>query len=375
SDGTTYMLSMNDTSSPTINTFSLSASSITLGSSVTITWNVTDNDNVSYVRITSGSQIINSTYAANSTTYTPSSVGTETITLTAFDDSGANVTSSLTLTITAVAITTSSGGGAGGGGTVSNTSFEVIADLISIPLQMSGSTQRIIVIENTGGEKIDFVIDLGTLEEYLILSDTSFSLESGESRSILVGIIATSSPGLTVGRISIIGNGVTKYIPFTMEVESEMVLFDVKLDLLPEYKQVKSGGTLKQQITLFRMTSGELVDVFIHYLIKDMQGNLILEESETFAVQDQRSYTKTIDIPSNLKTGSYVTGIEVRYVNSYAVSSATFDIIEKESILTHTQVTALMLIIGILIVIGIITTFILRIKQTYLGKRSRKARK
>jgi len=98
----TYYLTVNDTQGPNITVFTLSSSSITLGDSITISWNTTDDDNVSYVRISSGSEIVNTTYANNSTTYTPTSSGSETITLLVVDDTLNSASNTSTLTIATI---------------------------------------------------------------------------------------------------------------------------------------------------------------------------------------------------------------------------------------------------------------------------------
>ncbi|MCD6476968.1 MAG: PGF-pre-PGF domain-containing protein, partial [Candidatus Aenigmarchaeota archaeon] len=106
---TSYLLIINDTTSPIINTFLLSSSSISLGNTITINWNVSDNNNVSRVIITSnGQQIINTTYSVNSTEYTPSTEGTKTILLRAYDDHGNSITDSLLLNVIGESTTGSS---------------------------------------------------------------------------------------------------------------------------------------------------------------------------------------------------------------------------------------------------------------------------
>ena len=130
------------------------------------------------------------------------------------------------------------------------------------------------------------------------------------------------------GSILIGAGSLAKEIPIMLEIESKIALFDVKLDIPKEYEIIKLGDDLKAQITLFNVIGGK-VDVIINYMIKDLRGNVVSEESETFAVEDQSSYVKAFKLPSKLKVGSYVAVIEVRYANSYAVSSEMFELEEK----------------------------------------------
>ena len=86
-------------------------------------------------------------------------------------------------------------------------------------------------------------------------------------------------------------------------------------------------------------------------MIKDLENNIILTESETFAVLEQLSYAKTFSIPSDLRTGTYIAAIEIVYENSFATSSALFDV-------TGTGIEIRNLI-GILVIIGIFSGLVI----------------
>jgi len=166
------------------------------------------------------------------------------------------------------------------------------------------------------------------IEDYVFLPVYSFSLEEGESISIEVNIIAKEL-GIFTGKIIIEADGIKKEIPIVIEVETEIVLFDVKIDIPTEYTKVVAGETLSTQVTLLSMGLPKKVDVFITYVIKDMEGNVVLREYETVAVDKQLTFTKSFAIPENLKPDEYVVSIEVSYADSIAIAGELFSIVPK----------------------------------------------
>ncbi len=126
---------------------------------------------------------------------------------------------------------------------------------------------------------------------------------------------------------------IRKAATIVLEIESELVLFDVKMDIPVAYKEVEQGSQLRAQITLLNVGPAiKKVDVKATYIIKDKKGSIIDESSETFAVDKQLSYAKSFKIPKNAEPGEYLAVVEVTYENSFAVSSELFKVVPKTSI-------------------------------------------
>jgi len=115
------------------------------------------------------------------------------------------------------------------------------------------------------------------------------------------------------------------------------------------------------QITLFRMgVPDRMVDVTVSYSIMDLSSNVINLESETFAVLDQVSFTKTFKIPSDLKEGKYILGLEILYENSFATSSETFNVVTQK-VITFPEIEVIY--VGLLLIIIVILTTTIVLKQ------------
>lgn len=243
--------------------------------------------------------------------------------------------------------------------------FKISKNLFKIGLVEEETKEEKLKITNSGEAELSFSLTVNDITDFLELSDTGFTLKADEAKEITLNINGIRF-GMFTGTILIVADGLSKSIPVMLEIESKMALFDVKLDIPKEYETIKQGEDLKAQITLFNIIGGK-VDVIVNYIIKDLRGNVVSEESETFAVEDQSSYVKEFRIPSSLKPDSYVAVIEVRYANSYAVSSEMFEL-EKEVMLSPAEaryrlVSVMLIIVSALLVFILIRWYKLRKKK------------
>ncbi len=225
--------------------------------------------------------------------------------------------------------------GSGGGGTPvvqkeeKKPDFSVVPSSIQEQTPLGDTKTSTIVIRNTGSTHLDFALSISTINDFVSLSSNGFSLGPGQEKSVDINIIGKQL-GSYFGEIKIAASGIEKIVTIVVDVQSTQVLFDVKMDIPSGYKEVAPGEDLKTQITLFNVGSGKKVDVTPTYLIKDKSGRVVYESSETFAVEVQKSYTKAIRIPKNLNPGDYLAIVELRYENSFAVSSELFKVVQKE---------------------------------------------
>ncbi len=231
---------------------------------------------------------------------------------------------------------TTSGGGGGGGGATNFSSqggelpalsqdFELSSSSLHLKLALGEESESILAISNSGREPLGGRISVTGVEGMFSANPLSFdSLLPGESLNIVLSAIGRTL-GSYLGQLEVTAGGITKTSDIIIEVESDQVLFDVAMDISPTYKALAQGGKLRSQITLFNVGVPRQVDVFITYLIKDNRGRVMSEESETFAVLGEKSYVHEFQIPP-LEPGKYLAAVEVRYENSFAVSSDTFSI-------------------------------------------------
>ena len=260
---------------------------------------------------------------------------------------------------TSTSVTTSSGSGGGGGGGGATASKPTIDNLViynnflDVSIVKNATKTVGIRMRNKGETEININIKGKDLEDLAFINenDFSFKLAPYEEKTLNVIIVAVKPPGIYTGKI-LINN---KEVFVNIAINSEKLLFDVGIAIPEEFKKIYLGEKLNSQITLIPMGNEKRIDVTLNYIIKDFDGKVYLSESETFLMTGQKSFKK-IFATENLPVGNYAVGIELIYPEGVAISSAHFQVIEKEKldyrlILFFLAGSILLLILGIYLLI------------------------
>ena len=273
--------------------------------------------------------------------------------------------------------TTSGGGGGGGSPTLKTeklTGIKVIPTSFNLPATVGiiGNGKLTIISERNNATNLK--INVETLDKEIVFKENEIILGSGETKNLDFDIIPPNEPGIYTGKIII--SDVDKNsleIPFTLNVKSKSSLFDILIDLSDEYKIIKQGQRIPAQITLVQAGLEENVDVRLVYLIKDFEGNNLFEESETIAINKQKTF-QHIYKTDKLKEGSYIVGVEVIYSGGVATASHQFEV-SNEKIPLWKKFILAEVIAGIsilLIIIILIITY--KRKISYYNKKRRKGK-
>ncbi|MEM4245033.1 MAG: hypothetical protein QXR60_02410 [Candidatus Nanoarchaeia archaeon] len=217
-------------------------------------------------------------------------------------------------------------GGGGGGVTPPTADFTTDIKIISIEIEEGGEEEKTISITNTGTKNIVVKIN-HNLPGYIQIKETSFSLPIGQTKEIKFNIIA-KEPAIKSGIIKIEAEDVTKTIPVIIQISSSKALFDIKLEMLREGTRITEGQDLNAVITIINMLPGK-EDVTLEYTITDFYGNELYKETETMAVEGQKSFTKTFKT-NQLKPGQYVAGVILKHEKTFSTSATDFEIETKE---------------------------------------------
>ncbi|MDP2907967.1 MAG: hypothetical protein Q8O03_08585 [Nanoarchaeota archaeon] len=278
-------------------------------------------------------------------------------------------------------------GGGGGGKKISFPEFKVTPELIKVSLKQGETKSETITVENTGETILEFVIDLTGVKKFAVLSDYAFDLLPGQSKKITAAFTASvlTEPDVYTGWIFVKTKELVKNIITVIEVESREPLFDVKMSIPQEYKNIVAGDSIVGDITIINMGDILPVDINVDYVIKDLNNNVISMQQETVAAKDLLSITKRIETPKDLKIGDYVFYVKVYYDGSFAMASDLFSIIsfeEKRPSWIAQQLAKLsslkfMIIVLILIILAVLIVFMRKKKKkaTFRKKKMRKHKK
>ncbi len=265
-------------------------------------------------------------------------------------------------TITSVSeSSSSSGGGSGGIPITPPAEFSLDQESIEMTLVVNRLEFNTLKISNDGDSNETFSLSVEELEDLIVFEEDTLAINPGESRNVEFEVTAPREPGIYTGKILVISGSKTEEILVVINVKTEKSLFDITIIIPQVMKSMNPGSDLEAQITLLEMGLLEEIDVTLNYIIKDFSGNLLLTESETIAVYDQKVLQKEFET-SSLPLGDYVLGVELIYPDGVAVASSQFKVQEKFRISNENLAMAILIFVMIFIVI-IISLAIKRYKR------------
>ena len=156
-------------------------------------------------------------------------------------------------------------------------------------------------------------------------------------------------------RVYIENNGTRQLI-----FDSKRQLFDIDINVLPEYKKVFQGDEVLLELRLFNLRGFGAGNVNVKYYIKDSKENVIAVEEEKIFVETQAKFVRKLVMPLEIKPGTYIAFVEVFTDVIAGSGSDTFEVIGHEApsyqqlryYIIGVAVVVAMLIIAILTIYG-----------------------
>jgi hypothetical protein len=290
----------------------------------------------------------------NSFFYTGLSVGAYTWSVNCTDSlSHASNSSTRTFIIDTIPVVPPSGGGGGGGAPSVKVDFDLEKDTYETTIPLDFTEYVEIGITNKATSQKSFNIEKSQLDGIVFLDSNMITLSGREEGKIKFTVKAPSEVGIYTGKIIVTSGSTKKEILIVINVKSDKSLFDISVKISPDKKTIRPGENIDAQISLLQAGIKEKMDVTLNYVIKDFDGVVYLQESESIMVFDQKSFDKefhTADFP----IGDYVLGAELVYPEGVAVASSQFKIKEgfkftKENIVFFAILFVLIMFIAIII--------------------------
>jgi hypothetical protein len=248
---------------------------------------------------------------------------------------------------------TPSGGGGGGGGTRTiviegeapaagaeeeeeeeGIDFTIFDPIIKVKVKQGEKEKYRLEIFNSWTEKIKLEMKLDDNLDFIKIEGnekkyTTF-IEKGAAQVIELEFAPDFEiePEIYLTKLEIKGKGTIKDIPIIVEVQSGgESLFDVDLEILPDYYRVAPGTKVVGEIRLFNLGSTSRIDTVVTYSIKDFDGNVINSEHETLAVETQASFVRELNVPRYVNPGTYVYAVKAEYEGKIATTSQPFEVV------------------------------------------------
>ncbi|HLD38487.1 MAG TPA: hypothetical protein VJA20_03530, partial [Candidatus Nanoarchaeia archaeon] len=261
------------------------------------------------------------------------------------------------------------GAGGGGAGKVSKPSpkriFNLNYNMYDHTISLKQVEFDLLQITNNGEISDEYTIEVETLEDIISFENNKMKLEPGETKGAEFKISSPKEPGIYTGKIIVKNEISEREVLVTINVKTEKSLFDITLTIPESLKTLLVGQNLISKIDLIQMGLKENIDVTLKYVIKDFEGQTYLQESETIAVIEQKSFEKEF-FTGELPPGQYVFGTELIHPDGVAVASTHF-VVQERGVKFGNEEILLFSLILVLILVSLIIFLSIR-KYKRIGK-------
>lgn len=225
-----------------------------------------------------------------------------------------------------------SGGGSGGGGgrnTMESIDFNVSPETLKYFLKTGQEKEKTIIIENKGNESI--IVQLRESAGYIGVSEKSITISAYSEKQITILVSAMNEdPGIYSSQITLTSSYMTKEVTLLIEIEEADSSFDVIVDVFEEDKIVVAPKNISANLIIYDLEGSKELNVIIDYFIQDLEGNIIVHESEYKTINSGENLYKNINLPEELSVGDYVLSVKTTYNNETAFSGSIFKVVASE---------------------------------------------
>jgi hypothetical protein len=117
-----------------------------------------------------------------------------------------------------------------------------------------------------------------------------------------------------------------KHIQTETYAEARIPLFDVEVNLLSSI--LKPGETLVAILKILNVAGPRAqIDMAATYSVKTMEGEMLTEATDTFAVLDQKEKELSLALPSDIRSGKYTFETLITYTGREAISTRAFEVV------------------------------------------------
>ena len=207
---------------------------------------------------------------------------------------------------------------------IQKSGFDADQLLIRVQLKENESIQKEIKITNFDPGNTDLKAELTGLSPLIALDKSSVKLIGGSTEILRLKINGTQK-GVFAGKLILSSAREAKEVPVVIEVESKRIIADLSINPITAEK-IYAGSKFSADVSLVNLAIGESSSVIVKYEIRDFDNKNLLEESEHLAVSDRASFIKSLDLPSNIKPGSYILIASAEYGESLGTTTYIFDV-------------------------------------------------
>jgi hypothetical protein len=245
--------------------------------------------------------------------------------------------------------------------------FTVDKDFLKASVKQGETVVEHVKVNNTGGTTLSFNLSVDALGKSVMLSDYSFTLLPGESKSIAVAFIPRDDvlPDIYTGSLVVKAGNITKSVMLVMETKPRKSLFDIYVNLEKTSLEAVRGEEVEADILMYNFGEIKPTSITLYYSLRDFNGRDLFYNREAMSVEEQKLVKRSIKIPEDAELGFYQFYARVEYGNQTAASGGLIKVVEEKPEIPKAEygVDYLAIMILLAAIIASITVLIWKIRK------------
>jgi hypothetical protein len=123
---------------------------------------------------------------------------------------------------------------------------------------------------------------------------------------------------------------VEEEVTLLIEIEEKQSEIDVLVDVIEEDKILTNKKNISSELVLYDLEGKENLNVTLDYYIQDIDGNVLIHESEKMNVNSGTSFVKSLNFENELQEGDYIFSVKASSGEKTVFSGSLFKVTSEE---------------------------------------------
>ena len=204
--------------------------------------------------------------------------------------------------------------------------IEINPLLIKTSTKVGVAAEEFVKIANVGVSTL--AIKITTKNPDFKLSNYGFGLLPEREKELKFAF-SSGTPGVFINEFFIRSDTSTFVLPIIIEVESSNARFDSTVETLNAKRVFYPGEELMFSFTVFDLLDFVGTDVNMKYSVISIENDLVYDDESTVNVKSQKTLTRKVKLPQDLKQGAYVLVLSTNYGSDVSFSTLLFNVVEE----------------------------------------------
>lgn len=247
--------------------------------------------------------------------------------------------------------------------------FQLGVSEFKVSLKQGEYKTRVLKVTNTGLEELSISTSSEKITDFVIFSETNFSILPGKSKEITIDFNAPelTIPGQYFGYIKVDSGNVNKSVLVVLDIQAIELEFDISLELLEGYETVKPGKNVSVNITFSNLKDVRQIDAQLYYSIKDYTGKVYNFAEEDITFLSTLLLERELEVPQIAPEGNYLFYARASDEENIAIDSVAFEVGTRFNFFSFFKITSILILIFIFAIL--LAVFMVKYKRNKKKER------